>query len=43
MTGVPLWASGTQAGGAHLAMQNDGNAVVYGPSGALWASHTCCR
>ena len=36
----PLWASGTgnhAAASYYLAIQNDSNVVIYGPTGALWS------
>jgi hypothetical protein len=39
--GRPLWASRTQSGGASLAIQRDGNLVMYDMYGApRWASRT---
>jgi hypothetical protein len=40
--GSPVWASGTAGNdGASLAVQNDGNVVIYSASGAaLWATGT---
>jgi hypothetical protein len=36
-----LWASGTSGrDGSYLAVQDDGNLVVYQVSTALWDSHT---
>jgi hypothetical protein len=41
---VPAWASGTNGKGATtLALQHDGNLVIYTAQGkVLWASNTCC-
>jgi lysozyme len=38
----PRWASGTSGTGRNnrLVVQNDGNLVLYGPTGPLWSSHT---
>jgi hypothetical protein len=39
--GHSLWSSGTSGhAGADLAVQEDGNLVVYKGSAPLWASHT---
>lgn len=41
--GTPLWATGTNASGAWVVMQADGNLVVYAPScsgGVCWSSDT---
>jgi hypothetical protein len=42
---IPLWSSGTWGQpGSYLALQNDGNLVVYNQyNNWTWASHTCCR
>ena len=38
---VILWQTGTSGSGCHLAMQVDGNLVLYDLGGVvLWASHT---
>ena len=29
--------------GSYITMQNDGNFVEYGSTGASWASNTCCH
>lgn len=35
----PIWATNTPGRpGSHLAMQSDGNLVLYGPNGPFWAS-----
>jgi hypothetical protein len=41
----PVWFTHTYGnGGAHFALQNDGNGVIYATSGApLWSTGTCCR
>jgi hypothetical protein len=39
-TGRICWASGTNPSGVKAIYQDDGNFVVYGPSGPLWASNT---
>jgi hypothetical protein len=40
-TGCPLWASNTSGkNGATLAVQDDGNVVIYGGSTAVWATGT---
>lgn len=41
---TPVWASGTNdKGGSVLALQHDGNLVIYnGSNKAIWASNTCC-
>jgi hypothetical protein len=43
--GVGVWSSGTAGNpGAYLAMQTDGNLVVYSPADvSLWSSGTCCH
>jgi len=46
--GTPVWNSGTFNNGYywnHLAIQNDGNLVVYNYNGggAVWNSGTCCH
>ena len=41
-SGSPLWASGTQGNpGAYLALQTDGNLVIYSHGGnmPLWATY----
>jgi hypothetical protein len=30
-------------GAAHLAIQDDGNVVLYDGQNAIWSTHTCCR
>jgi PKD repeat protein len=39
-TGNPLWATGSRGNGAWLAVQNDGNVVIYRKGKALWATGT---
>ncbi len=39
-----VWSTGTSGGDSHLAVQNDGNVVVYNSDGtAVWATNTCCH
>jgi hypothetical protein len=38
----PCWATNTSTG-THAIYQRDGNFVLYGPGGALWASNTVGR
>lgn len=44
-SGGPVWSSNTFGNnGAHFAVQNDGNSVIYATSGApVWSTGTCCR
>jgi hypothetical protein len=39
----PLWSTGTSCPGASLAIQNDGNMVIYHNGVAVWNTGTCCR
>lgn len=40
-SGVVIWTVNSSAQAAdYLVMQDDGNLVLYGPSGAIWASNT---
>jgi hypothetical protein len=38
--GNPIWRSGNTTPGSQVCFQGDGNLVIYGSSGALWASDT---
>ena len=39
-----VWSTGARWGDAHLAVQNDGNVVLYTSDGTpRWATNTCCR
>jgi hypothetical protein len=44
--GDAIWDSNTHGNpGAYLALQNDGNVVIYSSDNteALWSTHTCCH